>query len=472
MQRGGGYRTVAVVDESGALLFAAGEPDVRLGRKLLTTITPAGRSGAVELVEVDRAGEGERSPLVLVAPLAAVAGAPDLLLVFEPSAEDFLVQLLQFLPVASTETLLVRRDGETLRYLDPLRSPVDSGFERLARQLLRDGAAPEQPLSGRNERGVALLGVALPVAGTSWWLIARVDRQEIEQALQNDLFWITLSVAAALFALVFFGIMLRQQQYLRFVESARQAQAEALRVQQLVDRQREERGALVNHYQTMVGQARDIILLVDDRGQIVEANDAAVAAYGWSVDELRAMPIGELDCAKPSADLASFWQASDSCEGGLFEARHRRRDGSCFPVEVSARAFEIEGRVFRQGFIRDISDRQQAASALQRSHRALRTLSECNQALVRASDEASLLGDICRLLIEFGGYRLAAVAAVVYPDDSLSPRLRPVAHAGAEETDRPLEFADSDGERSADPAVTACRERRPVVAQNLLGEAG
>jgi PAS domain S-box-containing protein len=264
--------------------------------------------------------------------------------------------------------------------------------------------------------------------------------------------------------------MLRQQQYLRFVESARQAQAEALRVQQLVDRQREERGALVNHYQTMVGQARDIILLVDDRGQIVEANDAAVAAYGWSVDELRAMPIGELDCAKPAADLASFWQASDSCEGGLFEARHRRRDGSCFPVEVSARAFEIEGRVFRQGFIRDISDRQQAASALQRSHRALRTLSECNQALVRARDEASLLGDICRLLIEFGGYRLAAVAAVVYPDDSLSPRLRPVAHAGAEETDRPLEFADSDGERSADPAVTACRERRPVVAQNLLGE--
>jgi PAS domain S-box-containing protein len=325
----------------------------------------------------------------------------------------------------------------------------------------------------------------LPVAGTSWWLIARVDRQEIEQALQNDLFWITLSVAAALFSLVFFGIMLRQQQYLRFVESARQAQAEALRVQQLVDRQREERGALVNHYQTMVGQARDIILLVDDRGQIVEANDAAVAAYGWSVDELRAMPIGELDCAKPAADLASFWQASDSCEGGLFEARHRRRDGSCFPVEVSARAFEIEGRVFRQGFIRDISDRQQAASALQRSHRALRTLSECNQALVRARDEASLLGDICRLLIEFGGYRLAAVAAVVYPDDSLSPRLRPVAHAGAEETDRPARIRRQS--RRVQRAQRVRRVRRvrrgngcdgpaasgePVVAQNLLARRG
>jgi PAS domain S-box-containing protein len=253
--------------------------------------------------------------------------------------------------------------------------------------------------------------------------------------------------------------MLRQQQYLRFVESARQAQAEALRVQQLVDRQREERGALVNHYQTMVGQARDIILLVDDRGQIVEANDAAVAAYGWSVDELRAMPIGELGCADAVADLASFWQASDSCEGGLFEARHRRRDGSCFPVEVSARAFEIEGRVFRQGFIRDISDRQQAASALQRSHRALRTLSECNQALVRARDEASLLGDICRLLIEFGGYRLAAVGGGLSLTASLPPRLRPVAHAGADDGERFLpELAGKVGECSECSACGECGE--------------
>jgi hypothetical protein len=120
----------------GALLLCrAGEPDECAGAAKLAGDDRAGRlvSGAVELVRFrPRCGEasGRRSFWSRRSP--AVAGARDLLLVFEPSAEDFLVQLLQFLPVASTETLLVRRDGETLRYLDPLRSPVDSGFARLA----------------------------------------------------------------------------------------------------------------------------------------------------------------------------------------------------------------------------------------------------------------------------------------------------------------------------------------------------
>jgi PAS domain S-box-containing protein len=487
MQRIGGYRTVAVVDAEGVVLRSAGEPYEFPGQRLRATIARALVSGEVELSAFDRAAAGERPQLDLVAPLPAVAGARDLLLVFRPHDEDFLLPLLQILPVASAsaETLLVYRDGETLASLKPLRHPADDAIarplpidaiERLALQ-----AAGDLPLSGRDARGVPVLGLAAPVAGTSWWLIAKVDRQEVERPVQDALFWITLSVAAALFALVFFGIMLRQQQHLRLADSARQAQAEALRVRQLVDRQREERGALENHYQTMVGQARDIILLLDDRGQVVEANDAAVAAYGWSSEELRAMHIGELGCADAVADLASLWQASGSREGVLFETRHRRRDGSSFPVEVSARAFEIEGRIFRQSFIRDISDRQQAAAALQRSHRALRSLSECNQALVRASDEASLLGDICRLLIEFGGYRLAWVA---YPDGDLPPRLRPVAHAGVDDGERFLpELAGKVGECSECSAcgecgecgeemgATALRQRQPVVAQNLLAEA-
>jgi len=43
-----------------------------------------------------------------------------------------------------------------------------------------------------------------------------------------------------------------------------------------------------------------------------------------------------------------------------FETWHRRKDGSAFPVEVSAQAIEIDGRRYRQSFIRDISARRQA----------------------------------------------------------------------------------------------------------------
>ncbi len=287
-----------------------------------------------------------------------------------------------------------------------------------------------------------------------------------QETRPGDLFWITLSIAAALFAVVFLGIMLHQQQRLRLAESLRQAQAEALRRQQLVDQQRAEHLALASHYQTMVGEARDIILLIDENGQIVEANAAAVAAYGYSADELRGMLISDLRGEETFGAFKEQWQASAKPDGVLFEAVHQRRDGACFPVEGSSRAFPIECKRYHQSFIRDISERKKADEALRRSHRALRTLSECNQALVRASDEATLLADICRLLVEFGGYRLAWVAYTDGGDEPFS--VRPVAQAGDEDGYlETVRIRSDDVERGRGPTGTAVRERRPVLAQNL-----
>jgi K+-sensing histidine kinase KdpD len=47
--------------------------------------------------------------------------------------------------------------------------------------------------------------------------------------------------------------------------------------------------------------------------------------------------------------------------------------------------------------------------ALQLSNRALRTLSECNQAIVRITDEQQLMNEICRIIVDVGGYEFAWV---------------------------------------------------------------
>ena len=49
---------------------------------------------------------------------------------------------------------------------------------------------------------------------------------------------------------------------------------------------------------------------------------------------------------------------------------------------------------------------QERTAELAKVNRALKTLSECNQALVRATEERDLLHDICQILVEVGGYRL------------------------------------------------------------------
>jgi PAS domain S-box-containing protein len=57
----------------------------------------------------------------------------------------------------------------------------------------------------------------------------------------------------------------------------------------------------------------------------------------------------------------------------------------------------------------DITERKRVEAALHQVNRALKTISDCNQALVRNDDESALLQEICRIIVETGGYRFAWV---------------------------------------------------------------
>src|SRR5271165_2897340 len=71
-----------------------------------------------------------------------------------------------------------------------------------------------------------------------------------------------------------------------------------------------------------------------------------------------------------------------------------------------------------------------AEEALHRLNRKLQAISNCNQTLLRATDEQSLLNKICRIVCEEAGYRMAFVA---YAEHDEAQSLRPVAWSGAEE---------------------------------------
>lgn len=68
----------------------------------------------------------------------------------------------------------------------------------------------------------------------------------------------------------------------------------------------------------------------------------------------------------------------------------------------------------------DVTARKEATLALQRNMRALKTLSRCNQTLVRATDEQRFIADTCDLLVDAGGYRAASIV-VHRPEESRDP---------------------------------------------------
>ncbi len=60
----------------------------------------------------------------------------------------------------------------------------------------------------------------------------------------------------------------------------------------------------------------------------------------------------------------------------------------------------------------DITKRKQAEEELKIVNRALRMINDCNQTLVRATNEKQLLEDICRIIVEKGGYRMAWIGFI------------------------------------------------------------
>ena len=97
--------------------------------------------------------------------------------------------------------------------------------------------------------------------------------------------------------------------------------------------------------------------------------------------------------------------------------------------------------------------------------RALRALSLCNQALVRATDEQTLLESVCRIIVEEGGYLFAWVG---YAENDPGKTVRPVAQVGgAADYLEELQLTWADEERGRGPTGTAIRTGRPVVVRDL-----
>ncbi|WP_406697435.1 PAS domain S-box protein [Singulisphaera sp. Ch08] len=120
---------------------------------------------------------------------------------------------------------------------------------------------------------------------------------------------------------------------------------------------------LLDRYRLLSEHARDIVLFVRSDGRIVEANDAAVAAYGYDRDTLLRMSILELRDSNTTSLVPDQMAQADG-QGLTFETMHRRKNGSTFPVEVSSRGAEIAGERLLLSIIRDISERRRAEEEL------------------------------------------------------------------------------------------------------------
>lgn len=126
-----------------------------------------------------------------------------------------------------------------------------------------------------------------------------------------------------------------------------------------------------NRYRVLFESADDAIFILEGEGEsagrIIAANQAAAIMHGYTVDELRALYIQDLDTVESAARAPA--RIREILAGGRLESlvEHRRKDGTVFPVEVRAGLLEIDGRKYILAFDRDVTVRNQTEAALQRS---------------------------------------------------------------------------------------------------------
>ncbi|MBZ5561981.1 MAG: PAS domain S-box protein [Acidobacteriia bacterium] len=375
-------------------------------------------------------------------------GAVTLRIQLAPSL--FPLLLSESVPTRTGETVLVRKEGDEVVYISPVRQLKigTTGLRRPQSVALAGRAA----LAGKETfgefldyRGVRVLAATRRIPATGWGLFRKIDRAEALAEFRRMAWFEALAAVMALAALG--GLILA---YRRHAESA------AINMEQ-------------EKFRALLDSAPDAMVIIDRTGRMVLVNSATEALFGYPRSELLGQSLRMLVPERLREERSKFYTRLFDSPVPRVEDRQQercglRRDGREFPVEVTLSTVStLEDRVVAIS-IRDVTERKQAEQELARLNRSLRTLSECNQATVRGREESELLSNVCRILVQEGGYHLAWVGLAEH-DEAKTVRVAAQAGEGADYlAHTSFSWAESDAGRTS--TGTAIRTGEVCVARH------
>ncbi|MBM4249884.1 MAG: PAS domain S-box protein [Euryarchaeota archaeon] len=162
-------------------------------------------------------------------------------------------------------------------------------------------------------------------------------------------------------------------------------------------------------FRSTVELAQDAVLIADSKRRLVMWNRGAERMFGYRPEEVLGTPLenmlSERDAQAFREGLARLSPGvAAPPQTGLSERSAIRKDGSEFPVEYSAAAWDAEGKRFYGIIIRDITERKLAERALAESEKQYRTLVTSLQEGVAMTDAEGRLVYVNPAFCEMLGY--------------------------------------------------------------------
>ena len=130
-----------------------------------------------------------------------------------------------------------------------------------------------------------------------------------------------------------------------------------------------------DRYRAIFNGAPDALFVIavdgEEAGRIVAANEMAASSHGYEVGELVGKSITVVDAPDAARQMPERLRRLAAGERLIFEIEHVRKDGSQFPVEVTAERVMLDGRPHVLAFDRDLTQKRQAEQALRQSQERL-----------------------------------------------------------------------------------------------------
>ncbi len=237
-------------------------------------VSPAHRAPVTEAIAPVFSTDGDRQP----------AGA----VVLQSDAQQFLYPLIQSWPGPSdsAETLLVRRDGDYVLFLNDLRHKPDSALALRIPMSQSDLPAvmavrgQEGIVHGVDYRGVHVLAALERVPGSEWYMVAKIDQREALAGWRRQsilILVLLLGLGAAGVAVI--GVVWQAGRRAHF--------------QELFETEAARRALEARHRVTLMSVDEGVIV-TDGLGSVELMNPVAEQITGWSSGEATGRPVGDV----------------------------------------------------------------------------------------------------------------------------------------------------------------------------------
>ncbi len=118
-------------------------------------------------------------------------------------------------------------------------------------------------------------------------------------------------------------------------------------------------------FRSLLDRSNDAVFVIDpDDGRFIDVNETACRRLGYDREELQSMSAREIQNRLPALDRWDRHVENLRAQGSVtLEGEHERRDGTTFPVEVSAAHVDLD-REYVLAIARDVTERMERERAL------------------------------------------------------------------------------------------------------------